>query len=108
MVDESRERLPHILITDTAATNRYTRPTGGRGSGLNLPQRNRQRHAEQLLDQLAAIQDEEPTVVSQQKAIGLDAGWGIYISFESEPDFDLKFGSLEFQRSGIELCVISA
>jgi len=106
MVDESRERLPHILIEDTAATNRYTRPTGGSGSGLNLPQRNRQRHAEQLLAQLAAIQEEESDVVSQQKAIGLDAGWGLYISFESEPDFDLKFESLEFQRSGIELCAI--
>lgn len=106
MVDESRKRLPHILIKDTASTNRYTRPTGGSGSGLNLPQRNRQSHAEQLMDQLASIQEQESSIVSQQKSIGLDAGWGIYISFESEPDFDLKFESLEFQRSGIELCAI--
>jgi len=106
MVDERRERLPHILIKDTAATHRYTRPTGGSGSELNLPNRNRQTHAEQLLSQLASIREEESDVVSQQKAIGLDAGWGIYLSFESEPDFDLKFESLEFQRSGIELCAI--
>ena len=106
MVDESRERLPHILIKDTATTNRYTRPTGGGGSGSDLPPRNRKNHAKQLLAQLVAIQEEEPDIVSQQKALGLDAGWGIYISFESEPDFDLKFKSLEFQRSGIELCAI--
>lgn len=106
MVDDSRERLPHILIKDTVTTYMYTRPTGGSGSGLNLPQRNRQSHAEQLLNQLALIQEEESDAVSQQKAIGLDAGWGLYISFESEPDFDLKFESLEFQPSGIELCAI--
>lgn len=106
MVDESRERLPHILIRDTATANRYTRPARPITSRSNFPQRNRQSHAEQLLDQLASIQEEESNVVSQQKAIGLDAGWGLYISFESEPEFDLKFGSLEFQRSGIELCAI--
>ncbi|HFD86703.1 MAG TPA: S8 family peptidase, partial [Gammaproteobacteria bacterium] len=106
MVDESRERLPHILIKDTATANRYTRPARRITSRSNFPQRNRQSHAEQLLDQLASIQEEESSIVSQQKAIGLDAGWGLYISFESEPDFDLKFGSLEFQRSGIELCAI--
>jgi len=106
MVDESRERLPHILIKDTATANGYTRPARKIESKSKFPQRNRQSHAEQLLNQLASIQENESDVVSQQKAIGLDAGWGIYISFESEPDFDLKFESLEFQRSGIELCSI--
>ena len=106
MVDENKERLPHIFIKDTATTNRYTRPTGGGDSVSNLPHRNRRDHAEHLLAQLATIQEEESEIVSKQKAIGLDAGWGIYITFESEPDFDLKFESLEFQRSGIELCAI--
>jgi hypothetical protein len=34
----------------------------------------------------------------------MDAGNGIYLSFESEPSFDLKFESLEFHSRGIELC----
>ena len=107
MVDGSRDRLPHIFVRDTATTERYTRPSrGGGGNEIRLPARDRQQHAEKLLDQLAKIQEKESNVVSQQKAIGLDVGHGIYISFESEPDLDLKFESLEFQSSGIELCAI--
>ena len=106
MVDENRERLRHIFIANSATTNRYTRPTPGRGSKPNLPNRDRQIHAEQLLNQLETIQEKESDFVLKQKAIGLDANWGIYISFESEPDFALKFESLEFQPSGIELCAI--
>ena len=104
MDDKRKDRLPHIFIKDSVTTSRYTRPLSGGDSGFNLPSRIRKNHAEQLLSQLATIQQEEPNVVSQQKAIGLDAGWGIYISFESEPEFDLQIKSLEFQRSGIELC----
>ncbi len=106
MAEERRERLPHILLRDTAETQQYTRPAGGSGAHLKLPPRNRQAHAAALLRQLELTRKEETTIVAQQKAIGLDAGWGIYLSFESEPDFDLKFESLEFQRSGIELCSI--
>ncbi|MCF6262970.1 MAG: S8 family peptidase [Xanthomonadales bacterium] len=106
MVDVSRGRLPHILIKDTAVTHMYTRPLGGGRLSLNLPERNRQSHAEHLLTQLNEIQEKEADLISYQKAIGLDAGWGIYLAFESEPGFDLKFGSLEYQRSGIELCAI--
>ena len=76
MVDESRERLPHILIKDTAVSNMYTRPLGGPGSPPNLPPRNRQNHAKYLIAQLAAIQEQEQEIVTHQKAIGLDAGWG--------------------------------
>ncbi len=106
MVDVSRGRLPHILIKNTAVTNMYTRPPGGRGANLKLPERNRQNHAAHLLAQLEEIQKKESDIVSYQKSIGLDAGWGIYLAFESEPDFDLKFGSLEYQPSGIELCAL--
>ena len=107
MVDGSRDRLPHIFVRDTSTTERYTRPPrGGDGNEIRLPDRDRQQHAEKLLGQLAEIQEKESNIVSRQKAIGLEVGHGIYISFESEPDFDLKFESLEFQSSGIELCAI--
>jgi len=59
-----------------------------------------------LLGRLQQAQKQESSIIKEQKAFGLDAGNGIYISFESDPDFDLKFDSLEFQRSGIELCTI--
>ncbi len=106
MAEESKDRLSHLLVRDTAATNRYTRPQSGSGAGLNLPQRNRAQHAERLIQQIEQAQKQEANIIQEQKAFGLDAGNGIYISFESEPSFDLKFESLEFQRGGIELCSI--
>ena len=36
-------------------------------------------------------------------AYGIDAKNGIYLQFESDPDFDLKTVSLEIWRSEIEL-----
>ena len=43
---------------------------------------------------------------TEQKAFGLDDGFGIDLAFESEPNFPLKFESLDLTRSGIELCSV--
>lgn len=106
MADQGKDRLPHLLVRDTAATSRYTSPRDGRGPGLNLPPRNRAQHAEYLIRQIEQAREQEANIIQAQKAFGLDAGNGIYISFENEPGFDLKFESLEYQRGGIELCSI--
>jgi hypothetical protein len=106
MAEPSKNRLPHLLVKDTATTSRYTSPRDGRGPGLNLPLRNRAQHAEHLIRQIEQAREQEANIIQAQKAFGLDAGNGIYISFENEPSFDLKFESLESERSGIELCSI--
>ena len=74
--------------------------------GANLPQRGRSAHARQLIEELAQIAPEAQQRAEEQKAQGIDAGIGIYLVFESEPGFELKFESLEFTRSGIELCAV--
>jgi len=106
MVEERKDRLPHLLIKDTATTSRYTRPPRSITGGLNLPRRNRTAHANRLIREIERAQRQEANIIQEQKVFGIDAGNGIYLSFESEPSFDLKFESLEFQRSGIELCAI--
>lgn len=106
MAEQGKDRLPHLLVRNTAVTRRYTNPRSGGGTDLNLPPRNRAQHAELLLRQIEQAREQEADIIQSQKAFGLDAGNGIYISFESEPAFDLKFESLEFQRGGIELCSI--
>jgi subtilase family protein len=58
---------------------------------------------------LAKIRNVEPVAaqrVADQKAEGVDGGHGIYLQFESAPGFDLKFESLDFAPSGIELCAV--
>ena len=106
MAEDNRERRPHILIRDTATSTNYTRPLSGSGSGINTPARNRTDHANYLLNEIQRVQAQETGIVNEQKAFGLDVGNGIYLAFESEAKFDLKFKSLEFQRGGIELCSI--
>lgn len=106
MAEKHKDHLPHILVKDTATTSGYTRPPRVIKPTRNIPARNRNAHAEFLLGKLQQAQAAESAIIKDQKAFGLDAGNGIYISFESDPEFDLKFGSLEFQPSGIELCTI--
>ena len=52
------------------------------------------------------MRHEADQVIKEQKAYGIDAGYGIYVQFESEPKFELKFESLEVIRSGIELLAV--
>lgn len=97
------EGLPHLLVFRTATTELYTTPTTGRGPTLNLPTRNRQQHAQGLFEKLARIRREADELNQQRTAFGVDSQTGIYLEFESEPDFDLKFESLENLKQGIEL-----
>ncbi len=46
--------------------------------------------------------------MEEQKAQGIDDGLGIYLTFFSEPNFPLKFESLDLLRSGVELCAVKA
>ena len=45
-------------------------------------------------------------MVASQRALGRDAGAGVYLTFESDPGFELAFESLDVARSGIELLVV--
>lgn len=100
MPSNESDKFPHLLISDTAHTEPYT-PISSRGKTFSLPQRQRQSHGQKLLRQFDRIREESRTIISEQKAFGIDAGNGIYIQFESEPNFELKFESLEATRSGI-------
>ncbi len=106
MAEDHKDRLPHLLLHETASTERYTRPGTGGGRKLKTPPRTRAQHAESLLQQFEAAREQESDIIQAQKAFGLDAGNGLYLTFESESEFDLKFQSLEYERSGIELCSV--
>jgi hypothetical protein len=73
---------------------------------MNLPARERTEHAQNLIETLEALAPEAEERADQQRAFGLDAGLGMYLAFESEPNFELKLESLDLARSGIELCSV--
>jgi len=103
MNGQDRGDLPHLLVTNTATTELYKTPLKPRGPSLNLPPRNRQQHAQQLLQKLDLVKVSIRERNVERTAFGIDGHGGICLEFESSPDFDLKFESLEKTSSGIEL-----
>ena len=98
----TRFKHRHILLPDTSTTEKFTSPQGG-GGKLKLPRRDRYRHHNLLLSQLDKASQELAQLKKLRKEAGIDQKVGITLTFQSEPNFDLNFESLEFRRSGIEL-----
>lgn len=97
---------PHIFDPNPAAGQDFLTPRPGRGASLSIQARDRARHAAKLLEQIEEVGKTADERSAAQKAAGYDAGNGVYLQFDSEPGFDLKFESLDFSRSGIELCAV--
>ena len=95
---------PHLIIPTTAEPKRFTSPSAGPRERINLPARQRGEHAQNLIGKLEALSPEATARAEAQRAVGLDEGLGIYLMFESEPNFPLKFESLDVANQGIELC----
>ena len=97
---------PHLIIPTAADPRRFTSPSSGPRERISLPPRGRVAHAQNLLAKLERLAPEAVTRAEAQRAQGLDDGLGMYLSFESEPNFPLKFESLDLTGSGIELCTV--
>lgn len=95
---------PHLIIPTTSEPRRFTSPSSGPRERINLPARGRTEHAQNLIAKLEALTPQAAARAEEQAALGLDDGLGIYLMFESEPNFPLKFESLDLTKSGIELC----
>ena len=100
-------RHPHLIVPTVAAAVRFTSPSTGPRERMDLPVRGRaELYAQSLLGKLEAISPQATARVDEQKALGLDDGLGIYLAFESEPNFPLKYESMDLAKSGIELCIV--
>jgi len=95
--------LPHIILPNAGESLPFTSKQGGGSSKFEIETRDRHGHSTTLKGQLSTI---ERAAISKKQALGtrpdpIEAG--IIVTFESAPGFELKFDSLEQQRSGIEL-----
>lgn len=97
---------PHLFISTTTQATRFTSPSTGPRERINLPARERAAHAQALIEQLEEISPQAAARAEEQRALGLDAGLGVYLRFDSEPHFPLKFESLDLASSGIQLCTV--
>ena len=80
----------------------FRSPISG-GGAFRLAPRARDPHANHLETRLNQAKAASDAAVVAQKAAGLDEGFGITLQFEGSPNFDLKFESLNMERSGVEL-----
>lgn len=106
MAADNARLHPHIFDPKAASSQPFTTPRPGRGERLSLQQRDRAQHAAYLLGKIGAVEPVAKQRAADQKAQGIDGGYGIYLQFDSAPGFDLKFESLDFAPSGIELCSV--
>lgn len=95
-----RDRLPHLVIKDSAVAEDYTSPN--QAPRPRFPERNRGEHAGHLLNQVRAANQQ----AQQRRAalpIGAPAPDGLYLEFESQIGHDIKLQSLDLPSQGIEL-----
>jgi hypothetical protein len=105
MPEKSPPKLPHLILTGTAHTEHYS-PILKPGPKHKHPVRDRQQHGQDLLAKLERIREEAEDIGREQTAFGIDTGNGIYLQFESDPEFELKLESLESVKEGIELVAV--
>ena len=101
MPENPSNRLRHIRIEGTASTEPYA--PRGQGPRLRTPERTRQSHASRLLGQFQTLNQEYGALSEERAEFGFDPQSGLLLQFESAPDFDLKFESLDLRTQGIEL-----
>ena len=92
--------------SDHYCCNAIHEPEFGAARTHKSPPRGRVEHAQNLLSKLEALSPQATALAEEQRALGLDDGLGIYLTFDSEPNFPLKFESLDLARSGVELCIV--
>lgn len=97
-------RYPHLIVPTAPEALRYTSPKGG-GSSFSNPPRQRAQHARKLIGEFQAA----VAGAGRQEQVGN----GFYqvndltLTFESEPNFQLAFESLDLPKSGINLLAVS-
>jgi hypothetical protein len=106
MADRDPEKLPHLIVKDTASTELYTSPRAF-GPKILLPSRNRQLHGTFLRKQFERVREEAIALEKEKAAYGIDVRNGICIQFESDPNLPLKLESVEAINMGIELLAVN-
>jgi|ERR1035437_4576365 hypothetical protein len=100
--DDSNHRS-HLFLIRNPQKERYTSPKQAFTKEFATHLQERPQHGQNLKTQLNSIQDSIPDIKEDRKAKGYREDYGIYIEFESEMGFELKFDRLENAQAGIEV-----
>src|SRR6185369_5056511 len=103
MANPPRETLPHIILTNTATTERFSAIAAGGGRPPVLPILDRLTHGQRLLGQIETLKSTAIEAKQTQQDAGMESGYGLQVQFRSFEDIALAFESLARDKSGIEL-----
>ena len=94
MPDHPQDRRPHLVLTNTSASQAFKSPSSGGGGAPEVPAPDRAQHGGYLKAQLVALKPVAKNVVDAQQAQGLESGFGLQVQFAGMPDVALAFESL--------------
>lgn len=96
------QRKRHFLLRNNAQSEPFKSPPRV-VRGATIPGRDRQAHGNALLAQVQQLAPQLGAAKVEQQQAGLEEGFGLQIEFQSFPDIELAFESLDRKPSGIEL-----
>lgn len=102
MPDPAADKRSHLLLHDTSQPHAFTAHSPG-GGKQKLPERDRQAHGQSLLGALQGLKPAAKAAVASQRQLELESGLGLQIEFIGQPDVELAFQSLAYDRKKIEL-----
>lgn len=103
MPDRQNKKLPHIILSHTSSTERFSAIASGGGRPPVLPELDRSAHGQNLLSRINSLKTIASEAKLAQQDAGIESGYGIQIQFRSFDDVALAFESLARDKSGIEL-----
>lgn len=94
MTDQSRDKRPHLVLSDTSTAQSFTAPSAGGGGAPEILAPDRAQHGAALQAQLHALKPIATQVVEIQTEQELQSGLGLQIQFVGLPGVALAFESL--------------
>lgn len=98
----SLEHFDNLFLQNTSERIDYTSPSGG-GKKFATPARDFREHGQFIQQKLIQAREQFLKLKDDRTAVALSVRDGLYLEFESAPDFDLRTKSLEDLRSEIRL-----
>lgn len=107
MPDQPSDNRPHIILKNTSTPKPF-KPHGRPVTAKTLPQLSRAQHGSALQAQLISLRPAAQTAANEQRALGFESGFGLEISFTSQPGVELPFDKLSSENQKIELLSVRA
>jgi hypothetical protein len=97
------EHYRHIFLEQSGESSEFTSPSSGRSNDRIPTWRDRALHSDELHRKLNEAWETAKQTIAQRTAVSIPAKQGLYLEFESAPNFDLITKSLEDRQAGIRL-----